>query len=152
MKPLLTAFSVVVASLALIGPSRAADAVVNVLLPLAAALGALSDDPALVRAAEAAYAAHPPLAENWITRLVRELWDYLGYHNIAGLFSGMNIYANDVAAIPSLHAAYPVMIAMFFWENLRRERITDDELAEEMRLQQIGSLEEVGWAILESNG
>ena len=37
-------------------------------------------------------------------------------------------------------------------ENLRRERITDDELAEEMRLQQIGSLEEVGWAILESNG
>src|SRR5690349_4577493 len=37
-------------------------------------------------------------------------------------------------------------------ENLRRERITDDELAEEMRLQQIGSFDEVGWAILESNG
>jgi len=53
-------------------------------------------------------------------RLVRELWDYVGYHNIAGLFSGTNIYANDVAAIPSLHAAYPVMIAMFFWESLRR--------------------------------
>jgi membrane-associated phospholipid phosphatase len=48
-------------------------------------------------------------------RIVRELWDYLGYHGMAGLFSGTNLYANDVAAIPSLHAAYPVMIALFFW-------------------------------------
>ena len=47
-------------------------------------------------------------------RLVRELWDHLGYPAMAGLFSGSNLYANDVAAIPSLHAAYPVMIALFF--------------------------------------
>jgi uncharacterized membrane protein YcaP (DUF421 family) len=35
---------------------------------------------------------------------------------------------------------------------LRRQRITDDELAAEARLQQIGSLEEVRFAILESSG
>jgi uncharacterized membrane protein YcaP (DUF421 family) len=36
--------------------------------------------------------------------------------------------------------------------NLRRERVTTDELAEEMRQQQIASLDEVEWAILEPNG
>ncbi len=53
-------------------------------------------------------------------RLVRELWDHLGRHDLASLFSGTNIYANDVAAIPSLHGAYPVMIALFFWKSTRR--------------------------------
>jgi hypothetical protein len=53
-------------------------------------------------------------------RLVRELWDHLGRHDLALLFSGNNIQANDIAAIPSLHAAYPVMIAIFFWESSRR--------------------------------
>jgi uncharacterized membrane protein YcaP (DUF421 family) len=36
--------------------------------------------------------------------------------------------------------------------NMRRERLTPDELAEEMRLQQISSFSEVAWAILENNG
>ena len=36
--------------------------------------------------------------------------------------------------------------------NLRRERLTRTELAEEARMQQIGSLEEVSWAILEKSG
>ena len=36
--------------------------------------------------------------------------------------------------------------------NLKRERLTEDEIAEEMRMQQIGSFEEVQWAILETNG
>jgi uncharacterized membrane protein YcaP (DUF421 family) len=36
--------------------------------------------------------------------------------------------------------------------NLRRERMTADEIAEEMRLQQIGSFDEVAWGILERNG
>ena len=52
-------------------------------------------------------------------RLVRELWDHLGHHGVASLFSGTTLYANDVAAIPSLHAAYPVMIAVFFWPGGR---------------------------------
>src|SRR3954447_11540439 len=36
--------------------------------------------------------------------------------------------------------------------TLRRERMTLDEVAEEMRQQQIASLEEVDWAIIETNG
>ena len=36
--------------------------------------------------------------------------------------------------------------------NLKRERLTEDEVAEEMRMQQIASFHEVQWAILETNG
>jgi uncharacterized membrane protein YcaP (DUF421 family) len=36
--------------------------------------------------------------------------------------------------------------------NLRRERLTNEELAEAARLQQIGHIEEVQWAVLERNG
>jgi uncharacterized membrane protein YcaP (DUF421 family) len=36
--------------------------------------------------------------------------------------------------------------------NLRRERLTRTELAEAARMQQIGSLEDVSWAILEKSG
>jgi uncharacterized membrane protein YcaP (DUF421 family) len=36
--------------------------------------------------------------------------------------------------------------------NLRRERLTAGDVAEEMRLQQIATFDEVRWAILESNG
>ena len=52
----------------LIGPERASDIVVNVLLPWAAAVGHSLDDDAIVSAAEAAYRGHPPLASNEITR------------------------------------------------------------------------------------
>jgi uncharacterized membrane protein YcaP (DUF421 family) len=36
--------------------------------------------------------------------------------------------------------------------NLRRERMTPEEVTAEARLQQIPSLEGVRWAVLESNG
>jgi uncharacterized membrane protein YcaP (DUF421 family) len=36
--------------------------------------------------------------------------------------------------------------------NMNRERLTEDEVAEEMRIQQIGSFDEVQWAILETDG
>jgi uncharacterized membrane protein YcaP (DUF421 family) len=36
--------------------------------------------------------------------------------------------------------------------NLRRERLTAGDVAEEMRAQQIATFDEVRWAILESNG
>ena len=57
---------------ALVGAGRAADVVVNVLLPLAAACAARGGETALAEAARSAYRSHPALAENWITRLVRE--------------------------------------------------------------------------------
>lgn len=36
--------------------------------------------------------------------------------------------------------------------NLRRQRLTEDDLTEEMRLQQIASFEDIRWAVLEANG
>ena len=37
-------------------------------------------------------------------------------------------------------------------DNLKRERMTSDEVAEEMRMQQIASFDEVKWGIVENNG
>jgi uncharacterized membrane protein YcaP (DUF421 family) len=37
-------------------------------------------------------------------------------------------------------------------KNLHRERLTVDDVAEQMRVQQIAAFDEVKWAILESNG
>jgi uncharacterized membrane protein YcaP (DUF421 family) len=37
-------------------------------------------------------------------------------------------------------------------QNLRRERITADDVAEKMRAQEIAAFDQVQWAILESNG
>jgi uncharacterized membrane protein YcaP (DUF421 family) len=37
-------------------------------------------------------------------------------------------------------------------QNLRRERITLEDLAEEMRGQQLASFDDVAWAVLEANG
>jgi uncharacterized membrane protein YcaP (DUF421 family) len=36
--------------------------------------------------------------------------------------------------------------------NMRRERLTLDDLAEKARLSQIGSLDDIRWAVLETNG
>lgn len=36
--------------------------------------------------------------------------------------------------------------------NMRRERLTPDDVAEEMRMQQIASFDDVQWAILERSG
>jgi uncharacterized membrane protein YcaP (DUF421 family) len=40
----------------------------------------------------------------------------------------------------------------FVHRNLRRERVTEEEVAEEARQQQISSVDQVDWAILEANG
>jgi uncharacterized membrane protein YcaP (DUF421 family) len=40
----------------------------------------------------------------------------------------------------------------FVHRNLRRERMTEEEVAEEARQQQIASIDQVDWAILEANG
>ncbi len=53
---------------ALVGPDRAAEAVVNAVLPWAAAVGRATGDTLLLDAARAAYREHPRLASNQITR------------------------------------------------------------------------------------
>ena len=55
---------------ALVGPARAADIVVNVLLPLLSAWGLVTGNRDLSEAAREVYATHPALASNWITREV----------------------------------------------------------------------------------
>ena len=46
----------------------------------------------------------------------------------------------------------PVDVHETIERNMRRERLTEDEIAEEMRTQQITSVEDVEWGILESSG
>jgi hypothetical protein len=57
----------------LIGPGRAGEIVVNVLLPCAAAFADLADRPALAGSAWSAYRAHPNLGNNEITRQMARL-------------------------------------------------------------------------------
>lgn len=50
---------------------------------------------------------------------------------------------------------YPIVVIQdgeLLDENLKRDRMTPDDVAEEMRMQQIASFEDVQWAILETNG
>ena len=50
---------------------------------------------------------------------------------------------------------YPIVVVQdgkVIEKNLRRERITAEELAEEARQQQIGSIEDVQWAVVETSG
>jgi hypothetical protein len=56
---------------ALLGPERAAETVVNVLLPLLAAWGEALDDEALTAAARACYLHHPPAGDNERLRHMR---------------------------------------------------------------------------------
>jgi hypothetical protein len=57
---------------AVLGSQRAAEAVVNAVLPWAAALARAWDRPDLERAAESCYRMHPPLASNHVTRHMAE--------------------------------------------------------------------------------
>jgi uncharacterized membrane protein YcaP (DUF421 family) len=50
---------------------------------------------------------------------------------------------------------YPIVVIQdgeLLDENLKRDRMTPDDVAEEMRMQQIASFKDVQWAILETNG
>ncbi len=59
----------------------------------------------------------PPTA-----RIVDEVWAHIGLHSGASLFSAKSNFANPVAAVPSLHAAYPVLLMLFFWGSAKKWR------------------------------
>jgi len=67
-----------------------------------------------------AYPAQPPwLASDAlhigpVERIVPMVWDDLGVPTIQSVYDNGNL-VNTVAAMPSLHAAYPMMLALFFW-------------------------------------
>lgn len=60
-----------------------------------------------------------------------------------------------VARLRPLFRAEPLVLVedgRLIERNLRRERITAEEVAAEVRMNQLSSLDEVRWAVLESNG
>ena len=48
-------------------------------------------------------------------RVVGAVWSELGISPAAAIWEKGSTFANEVAAIPSLHTAYPVLILLFFW-------------------------------------
>jgi len=56
-------------------------------------------------------------------RVVHEVWSQLGLHSIAAVFGEKSDYAFPVGALPSLHAAWPFLLLLFFWPVARRWRV-----------------------------
>jgi hypothetical protein len=54
-----------------------------------------------------------------VVRIVREVWKSLGLGGIAKVFGEDSKYANPVGALPSLHAANPFLLMLFFWTSSR---------------------------------
>jgi membrane-associated phospholipid phosphatase len=75
------------------------------------------------------YPAQPPwLASDLgeigpVTRIVPAVWGHLGVRSAQSLFENGDGLVNVVAAMPSLHAAFPCMLLLFFWSAGRWARI-----------------------------
>jgi hypothetical protein len=58
------------------------------------------------------------------TRIIDQVWKHLHIGLGQSLFAGGDKFDNNVAAMPSLHGAYPLLICLFFWKgSSRRKRI-----------------------------
>jgi len=55
-------------------------------------------------------------------RIVHSVWAALGLDGPARIFGGSTELANPVAALPSLHAAWPFLALLFFWNKAPRGR------------------------------
>ncbi len=55
-------------------------------------------------------------------RVVQRVWAYLGASGPAKVFDGDAKLANPVAALPSLHAAWPCLLLLFVWRRAPRGR------------------------------
>jgi len=53
------------------------------------------------------------------TRIIPLVWQHIGLKAAAALFTRGSEFANNVAAMPSLHAAYPMLLLLFFWPFVR---------------------------------
>lgn len=58
----------------------------------------------------------------WTTRTVGLVSRQVPIESFETLFERGSEYANPVAAVPSLHAAYTLLIALFLWRSARRAR------------------------------
>ncbi len=50
-----------------------------------------------------------------VTRIIPQVWQALGLHSAGSLVETGYKYANDVAAVPSLHAAFSLLVAVTLW-------------------------------------
>ncbi|MDW5593604.1 phosphatase PAP2 family protein [Conexibacter stalactiti] len=55
-----------------------------------------------------------------VSRVIPELWGQLGIPARFGVVGTGYEYANDVAAVPSLHAAFSLLITLELWQSARR--------------------------------
>jgi hypothetical protein len=51
------------------------------------------------------------------TRIIDQVWKHLHIGLGQALFAGGDKFDNNVAAMPSLHGAYPMLICLFFWKG-----------------------------------
>jgi hypothetical protein len=64
---------------------------------------------------------HHALAPTY--KILDAVWSHIGLHKGAKLLSASSSrLANPVAAIPSVHSAYPVLLMLFFWRSAGRWR------------------------------
>jgi hypothetical protein len=50
-----------------------------------------------------------------VDRVIAHVWDGLGVESAGAIWERGSAFSNEIAAVPSLHAAYPVLIMLFFW-------------------------------------
>src|SRR3954462_11170433 len=66
------------------------------------------------------YPAQPPwLDDAGVDRIVPAVWEHLGLRSMQSVYEDDRL-VNTVAAMPSLHAAYPFMLLLFFWSSAGR--------------------------------
>ena len=65
------------------------------------------------------YAAEKGLIPS-VKRIATRGWDAIGMHDAGALIERGQAAANDVAAIPSLHAAFTAMLTAYVWTKLGR--------------------------------
>src|SRR5258705_12980589 len=68
------------------------------------------------------YPAQPPWIAVGADRVVPGVWDHLGTHTMKSMYEDDHL-VNTVAAMPSLHAAYPFMLLLFFWRAGPKVRV-----------------------------
>jgi membrane-associated phospholipid phosphatase len=55
-----------------------------------------------------------------VTRIISLVWPAIGLHSAGSLVEHGYAYANNVAAVPSLHAAFSLLIAIALWPRKRK--------------------------------
>jgi uncharacterized membrane protein YcaP (DUF421 family) len=91
--------------------------------------------------------------------LTQDDYSLTGAVLVVGTFAGLQLltsYASfRVVRLRPLLEGEPIVIIQdgkVLERNLKRERLTEEEIAEEARQQQISSLDQVAWAVLETSG